>query len=191
MAIDFSLYTDWCANTALYGLAALYWVSVWFQRWPAQETMVRTGYSLIPEAQQIDDLLDPAWHKVCNYTEPDTAEWQSVALFGGRYELTMAVHIQIDRQSGKVTKVLDKPQFTLAQVTSIEVRDDGTIGSIYYGESHSFAQAEWQKVVAAKGDFSVIGIRLVQGKPVANFDAYRNSPPNGMQVTSPGGKLKP
>ncbi len=152
--------------------------------------MVRSGYSLIPEAKQMDELFGPGWHKVCNYTDPNTAEWQSQAFFGGRDELMMIVPIEVDRQSGKVTKTLDKPRFVLTQVASVELRPDGTIGSISNGESHSFGQEEWHKVVAAKGDFSVIGIRVVKGNAVANFDAYRNDPSNGMQLATPRAKLK-
>jgi hypothetical protein len=32
-----------------------------------------------------------------------------------------------------------------------------------------FARAEWQKIVAAKGDFSVLGIKLKHGPPVPDF----------------------
>jgi hypothetical protein len=58
------------------GLAPLYWALAWLNGdiWPAQEVMVRSGYALIPEAKQIDDLFGPAWHRVSNYTKPDTVE---------------------------------------------------------------------------------------------------------------------
>ena len=39
---------------------------------------------MIPEARQIDDLVEPAWHKLSNYQEPDLAQWQTEVLFGGK-----------------------------------------------------------------------------------------------------------
>jgi len=175
------------------GLAPFYWALYWFHGdlWPAQEAMVRSGYTLIPQARQIDSIFGPAWHQVCNYTEPDTVEWQSTTQIAGKYELTMVVSIEIDRHSGAAKKVLNKPQFVLARVVAITLRPDGTVGSISYGESYSFDLVDWKKLVAAKGDFSAIGIQLVSGKPVANIDTYQKSPRNGLRMVGPNEKAKP
>lgn len=164
------------------GLVVLYWIMVFVHRWPSQETMVRSGYRLIPEAEQIDDLLGPAWHQTSNYSEPDIVEWQTDALFGGRYELIMLVPLRIDRRSGNVLKVLGKPEFVLCEIVSITLRPDGSIEGVSNGESHQFGLTDWQKVVAAKGDFSGIGVQMKRGGAVANFDKYQTSPRNGIQM---------
>lgn len=159
-----------------------YWIlMLTFGRWPSQEQMVQSGYQIIPEARQIDDLLGPAWHKLTNgrlsYSrEPDIAEWQTEALFGGRYQLTMWVKTEVDRQSGKVSKVIGEPRFILAEVSRISRR------GVSYQGGHEFGAEEWQKVVKAKGDFSVIGIRLDRNHPVRGFAEYMKIPRNGIQM---------
>jgi hypothetical protein len=52
-----------------------FYAFVWFlNAWPHPQTMARSGYPMIPEAKQIDDLLGPAWHAVWNYKEPNIVE---------------------------------------------------------------------------------------------------------------------
>ena len=38
------------------GYAYFWYVYLFANRWPSQEQMVSSGYAMIPEAQQIDDL---------------------------------------------------------------------------------------------------------------------------------------
>ena len=173
-----------------YGWVFFLFAYMYLTGWPAPQTMVQSGYPLIPEAKQIDDLLGPAWHQTSNYEEPNTVEWQTNVLFAGRCELTMLIHVEIDRRSGRVLKVLEKPRFVLSEIGSVEVEPNGQIG-ISYGESQEFGLAEWQKVVAAKGDFSVIGIHLNRSAPVANFDKYLAYPRNGIQMAKEHDKAKP
>ena len=163
------------------GLGLFYWVCVFADRWPSQETMVQSGYSLIPEARQIDSLFGPARHQTSNYKEPDIVEWQTEVQFAGRYDLTMLVHVQIDRRSGMVLGVLEKPRFILAEINKVNVDPNGVV-SISYGESHEFGLAEWQKIVAAKGDFSMIGIHLDRNSPIPNVGKAR--PGNGIQMAT-------
>lgn len=68
--------------TAGWWLVFAYLAAMFFNRWPSQVQMVRSGYAMIPEASQIDDLVGPARHEVCNYQEPDIAEWQTEAARG-------------------------------------------------------------------------------------------------------------
>jgi hypothetical protein len=146
--------------------------------------MVQSGYAAVPEAKQIDDLFGPAWHGVYNYTEPDTVEWQTKAQFGGRYELSMIVPLQVNRRTGKIRQVLGKPRFLLYSIINVQLRPDGTVDQVRFGESKELSPADWEKVVAAKGDFSVIGLSIVRGKPVANFNAYRAGIPNAIQMST-------
>jgi hypothetical protein len=94
----------------------------------------------------------------------------------------MIVPIQVDRRTGKAVKVLDNPRFVLARVVAIKLDADGRVGEVRYGESSSFGRAEWENVVTAKGDFSVIGIHLVRGKSIANFGEYRDNSRNSLRM---------
>ena len=162
-------------------LLSVYYIGLYHSRWPTQEQMVPSGYRMIPEATQIDDLLGPAWHRLSNYQEPDSAEWQTEALFAGRYELSMRVRVQVDRSSGRVTEVVGEPRFLLLKIKEIrdsrEVRYDGN-------HQREFGVDQWHQVVRAKGDFSVIGIQLDRNNPVFGFDRYTAVTRTGIQMRS-------
>jgi hypothetical protein len=110
-------------------------------------------------------------------------------LFGGRYQLTMAVKVEVDRHSGlllsygsgRVLKVVGRPSFILLEVREVTLNPEGRI-EITYQNQWEFGPAEWEKVVAARGDFSVIGIRLNRNNPARNFDEYKAYPINGIRM---------
>ena len=168
-------------------LSSFYWIWLFLSRWPTQEQMVPSGYRMIPEATQIDDLLGPGWHQLSNYDEPDFAEWQTEALFAGRYQLSMWVRVRVDRSSGRVTEVVGEPQFRLLEI--IEIRDSREVS--YNGnQQREFGADQWRQVVKAKGDFSVIGIELDRNNPVVGFDRYKAEPRNGIQMRSENNAAK-
>lgn len=163
----------WCL------LVSCYWLALLQSRWPSQEQMVPSGYALIPEARQIDDLLGPALHELSNYTEPDTADWITEVLFDGRYELTMSVRVRVNRSSGDVTEIVGNRKFWLYEISSIR---DGREASFSGAGQREFGVGEWQRIVKAGGDFSAIGIKLDRGHPVSGFESYRAVFSNGIQM---------
>lgn len=162
-------------------LVIAYWIALYYSRWPTQQQMVSSGYRVIPEAKQIDDLFEPAWHKLSNYQEPDIAEWQTEALIAPRYELSMWVAVRVDRSSGQVTEVVGEPRFRLVEID--EIRNSREVS---YNGNHQreFGLDQWRQVVRAKGDFSAIRIQLDRNDPVSGFDRYKAAPRNGIQMHS-------
>ena len=146
--------------------------------WPSQEQMVPSGYGLIPEAKQIDDLLGPARHQVSNYREPDIVEWQTDALFGGRYELVMTERVRVDRRSGRVTELIEAPRFQFLEIE----KTDGSRTNFRQATQREFGVDQWRQLVKAGGDFSVIGIQLDRNNPVPGFDCYQGLAPNGIRM---------
>ncbi len=138
--------------------------------------MVNSGYPMIPQAKQIDDLIGPAWHSTSNCQQPNIVEWHTEALFAGRYELIMWVKAEVDRQFGRISKVIGEPRFSLGEVSRVEGRGAS------YQQWHEFGAEKWEKVVKAKGDFSVIGIRLDRDNPVRGFAEYKKIHRNGIQM---------
>jgi len=167
----------WCL------LVVVYWSAMLFNSWPSQEQMVRSGYAIIPEAKQIDDLLGPAQHQVSNYWEPDIADWQTHARFAGRYELVMIAKVRVDRRSGRVIEVIDSPRFQLYEVEST----DGSATTFRQAGEREFGADEWRRVVKAGGDFSVIGIQLNYDNPVPGFDRMRAKAQNGIRIRADAG----
>ena len=157
-------------------VAAFWMIALTFNSWPSQEQMVPSGYAMIPQAKQIDDLLGPAWHSCSNYKEPNVVEWITTELFAGRYKLEMRVNVEVDRRSGNISKITGEPRFMLCEVYDIEGR------GVSYKYWHEFGAEKWIKIVKAKGDFSVIGIHLDRDNPVPGFAEYKNTPRNGIQM---------
>jgi hypothetical protein len=47
--------------------------------------------------------------------------------------------------------------------------------SIDYGQSLQFGEDQWKKLVAAKGDISVLGMQIKKSEPVPNFEFVKSS----------------
>jgi hypothetical protein len=134
---------------------------------------VKSGYSKIPQAKQIDELIGEADHFISGYKNTDPGlEWCTDVYFAGRYELGMRVDVEVNRSS-EVTKVIGEPKFYLSEVARVDVGPGDGVSVAYQPSGHrEFGAADWEKVVKAKGDFSVIGIKLNRSSPVPNFDKY-------------------
>jgi hypothetical protein len=134
---------------------------------------VKSGFKKIPEARQIEDLLGEADHFI-SYSGPNVPQdWNTVVRFGGRYELAMQVVVETSFDFSEVTKVKGEPRFYFYEVSRIVHYPNGKFGCYYNGASERhFGRAEWRKVVAAKADFSVIGIRLKRGPSVPDFEKF-------------------
>jgi predicted phage gp36 major capsid-like protein len=64
------------------------------------------------------------------------------------------------------------PQFTLQEITQVVVDSAHRSTAVYTGNtSLTFGLNEWKKLVAAKGDLSVLGVTEIKDQPVQNFDA--------------------
>jgi hypothetical protein len=138
-------------------------------------TAMRSGYEQIPQARQIDELLGKADHSVMNEgadtEEGVKEEWISEVYFGGRYELVMTVDIRVDRRTSNVSKVIGTPRFRLLEIESVELLSGGRASISYRGSAQrQFGSVEWERVVDANGDFSVIGIEIEKSTPILNFD---------------------
>jgi hypothetical protein len=150
--------------------------------WPSQVQLVRSGYGSITEARQIDDLFGPAWHSVSNYQQPDLADWQTKALFAGKYQLNMLVRVRVDRHSGAVEGI-GKPHFWLREIEEIKSSREVSYNT---DQEHEFGAEQWREVVKAHGDFSVIGIHLDRSHPAPGFDRYRAELDDGIQMRPRG-----
>jgi len=97
--------------------------------------------------------------------------WTSTAGIDGRYILRMEMRVTPNKSlsgfSGSGT-----PQFTLQEITQVVVDSAHRSTAVYPGTtSLAFGLDKWKKLVAAKGDLSVLGIAEIKDQPVQNFDA--------------------
>jgi hypothetical protein len=134
----------------------------------------RSGYSKIPQARQIDEFFGKAEHRVADEgDETDEGikeEWISEVYFGGRYLLVMTVDIRVDRRTSEVSKIIGTPVFQLLEIQSVDMSSGAPRLHHRAPGGREFNAADWDKIVAAKGDFSAIGIQMHEDGPISNFD---------------------
>ena len=132
---------------------------------------VGDGFEKIPQSREIEALLGDSDHFISyNGSLEVGQDWNTEVYFDGRYCLTMQVEVRTDRRFSKIVKVLGEPKFYLEEIARVEVNGDRILAR--NGQHFQFGPKEWAKVVKAKGDFSVIGIKLKRNQPVQDFDKY-------------------
>ena len=118
--------------------------------------------SIYPESQHLASYMTGT-------AGPPT--WTSTAGIDGRYILRMEMRVTPNKSlsgfSGSGTQ-----QFTLQEITQVVVDSAHRSTAVYTGNtSLTFGLNEWKKLVAAKGDLSVLGVTEIKDQPVQNFDA--------------------
>jgi hypothetical protein len=97
--------------------------------------------------------------------------------FNDRYQLSMRTAVEIDTASKTVTRLRGEPTFVLREIESV-VEAPVSIDTLpespkpKWRREHRFDLEEWNKVVAADGDFSVIGI-TIDTTPQSKSEAER------------------
>jgi hypothetical protein len=134
-----------------------------------------SGYVVIPQAKQIDDLLGPARHYWSNFSSRGRVQWFTETIFPGRYELTMWADVEYEPETGKILRVIGEPRFRLQEIEAVHGNQ------ALYSKGVEFGASAWQRVADAKGDFSVIGIEVDRANVIPGFAAYQNLPRNGVQ----------
>lgn len=128
---------------------------------------VRDGFTKIPQACQVEELFGEADHFISYSGSRDVRQdWNTEVFFLERYSLTMQVEVKVNREFSRITSVVGEPMFYLTEFESI----DGSTAK--FGRSHDFTLADWNRVVDADGDLSVIGIAIKKDAPVADFERY-------------------
>ena len=68
-------------------------------------------------------------------------------------------------------KLLDEPKFVFSSLAQ-SGRDDGGLW-FRNGESRMFESTDWKKLVDADGDFSVLGLTVVDNSPMEHFEQWK------------------
>jgi hypothetical protein len=133
-----------------------------------QDMIVANVLRQEPSARRFNELFPDSRHFISYVTGhygPPT--WNSATKLYGRYKLQMSASLQIDRQQLTAT-FSSPPTFHLTEVASISRLPDGR-DYVTYGGSWELSAEEWQRLVQAKGDFSVLGLSLIRDDPVPGF----------------------
>jgi hypothetical protein len=132
---------------------------------------VRSGFAKFPEAMQMESLFGEGDHFISSPGHGGIRKWYSEVFFGGRYTLTMEVDVKTDADFSRITEIVGSPLFVLTEASRVTTSGNRVTGADF-STDWKFRLDDWKKVVAAKGDFSVIGITITKAKPLQDFDAY-------------------
>ncbi len=140
---------------------------------------IRHGIQSIPHVTEIRRLFPdaPTDHFITNYNieKQKPHVWNTEVFFGGRYTLTYEVDVVINYNEHRynehrIEKVVSSGKFNLRSFARI-AQGDGDFDRFEW--DRHFGETEWNKVVEAGGDLSVIGIRLdLKSPPIPGWDDY-------------------
>ena len=137
------------------------------------KAIVESGRTTVPAALQMEELFGDCDHFITDFGGRQLgSEWHSVAYFGNRYRLTMAVPIKVDYSRRSFSAEGD-PHFIVNEVLKVTISNSGIVGS-HMGKQFTFNKSDWNRLYSHKGDFSAIGIVLTPG-PVDGFEEYRKA----------------
>jgi len=133
------------------------------------QEFARNGLAQIAPAAQMDHLFDDCRHYITYEGRNTTSTWNAVAFFGGRYELTMQVPVEIE--SSRRGRMSGSPTFYLNEVEEVSITRSGQVGASF-SNNLVFGPAEWKTVFEADGDFGAVGFRMTTGPPIKGFKEY-------------------
>jgi hypothetical protein len=134
------------------------------------EKAIQLGRKDILAVRQVERLYGAGYHFITYYDgRYGTPEWNSQVGLFKRYILQVSVPITVDHSGTHVTPQKE-PRFYVWEKTSIERGQSGTL-LVLFGDDHlEFGLKEWERVVEAKGDLRVLGLKMKEDQPLEHFD---------------------
>jgi hypothetical protein len=131
------------------------------------------GVKKIGFASELKRLFPDAklTHSIVHYGfAPGPRKWQSMAYFGGRYELGIEVMVEINYKTNEIVRTIGPATFYLVEVSKVSKNSNGSVGA-RFGAQTKFGEEEWKKVIDAKGDFAAIHFSI-NPAPLDGFQDY-------------------
>ena len=130
--------------------------------------------SKIPHVGEFLALYPNATMRYLDFAETEFPGLSLDAMLHDRYVLNLRLPVDYSADGRAIVKYGD-PQLSLMEITGV-TELAGRLHETTYGSLQLYFGAfEWAKVVAAKGDLSVLGQPLEKGKPVKDFALVRKS----------------
>jgi len=133
------------------------------------QAFAKQSVALISPAAQLNGFYSDCRNFI-TYNEPGGGPtWNTIAFFEGRYQITLQIPVAI--QSPEAGETIGPARFSLLEIEEIDISGDSA-ASASYSNDWDFGLYQWEKVFAAKGDFSVINIPIVKGQPHERFGTF-------------------
>lgn len=135
---------------------------------------VQSGIKKLPWPIQMEKLFGDGDHFITEYGfSSGPRVWHSEVFFGSRYTLAVEVKVDINYNNHTVVGIVSEPTFYLHEVESVTV--SGNRVRATFAHQWVLDKAQWEKLVKAKGDWSILGIPIKTNAAVPGFDEYIKS----------------
>lgn len=130
----------------------------------------------IPTVSQFNKLFPHAHYGITRFAgrPGDQSLWAEILLYD-RHILTVKMTVSLGSDPAKIVSH-GSPTFVINEYAFAGIAEDGRFHlRTNVKNCHTFTEKEWSKLVAAKGDFSAIGIQLVKDKPLKELRKHWNA----------------
>jgi len=143
------------------------------------DKVVQDGIHTLTFPKEVEGLVGATNvdHFISNFgSKAHAPTWNSVAYFGGRYELSLQVNISVNFENCTVKGTTGSATVYLNEVTRIEISTSGGAGARLKGGIGGISKLnehDWKKLIAHAGDWSVVNVPIVtNAPPIKDFDEY-------------------
>jgi hypothetical protein len=131
--------------------------------------IIASGLRQLRWPARIERLFGQTDHFVDFSGHAGSKQWNTVAYFDGRYELTLQVEVEIGAnysiQNSK------SPKLSLVEVESLERRENGTFQA-KISNQWVLDESQIDRLLESNGAWETVGIAIKKGQPLRDFDEY-------------------
>jgi hypothetical protein len=148
-------------------LCPLLWLGCWWAEAQKGKNYFAGLDAARPAAPYVSDfvrIFPNAQVRYRYFTASREPGFDLLAILYDRYDLTMQLPVTFD-SSGRTVVGYGQPTFYLSEAETVE----GRLISYNSSRGLTFGALEWQKLVAAGGDFEAVGYKMTKDRPVPGF----------------------
>jgi hypothetical protein len=145
-----------------------------FKELECHDKVVRDGVENLILPKEVESLfgMSNVDHFISNFgSKTNTPVWNSVAYFGGRYELTLQVPISIDYEKCSLNGAVNSAMVVINEVIKVDISKSGIAGATLEGEWR-LNENLWKWLVKNNGDWTMVQVPIVTNAPVNGFDEF-------------------
>ena len=120
----------------------------------------------VPEIRQFKELYPSASGNVFLYGD-GKAGFQAEGYLHNRYVINAA--LQFDYNANYKITAITNIMFSIIEVAEV-VKSPGSGAKVTYGESLQVGPKQWNLLYLARGDFSVLGMKIITNAPISGFN---------------------
>lgn len=132
----------------------------------------RSGLNRLPYPHQMEALFGKGDHFITHYGQSGPLTWNTHVYFYGRYLLGLQVDVEVDYSAKTVVREVGPPTFYFIEYIDMRKDSDGMFRPVHGGHQWNIGRAEWEMLVAGKGDFRVIGKDVVVDQALPHWGEY-------------------